>query len=123
MSLDVDEDRRVVDQDIDAAEAFHRFGCHVVRVLFFGDIHLERESITTGVANFIRDGLAIKNIGDDDRGTLLRQLATVCRADVSRAARDDGNFPRQPHRTLLECWSVEVLEYGVLECWSNGVVE
>ena len=102
MALDVDEDGRVVDQNIDAAECFHRFGCHAVGIFFLRNIDLERQCLAAFRANLLGDSFAVKNIGDDDRGAFFRQAPAVCRADMARAAGDDGNSAAQPHNTLRE---------------------
>ena len=102
MALDVDEDRRVVDEDIDAAEGFHRFRRHAVGVFFLRNIDFQRERFSALGANLVGYWLAVENIGDDDRRAFFGQLAAIRRADMARAAGDDGDLPRQPHRLLRE---------------------
>ena len=106
MALDGDEDRRVVDEDVDAAEGFHSFRRHPVGVFFLGDIDLERERFPARGANLVGYRLAVENIGDDDRRAFFGQLAAVRRADMARTACDDRDSPRQPHRPLREYWIV-----------------
>ncbi len=116
MALDGDEDRRVVNEDIDAAEGFHSFRRHAVGVFFLRDIDFQRERFPALGANLVGDRLAVENIGDDDRRTFFGQLAAVRRADMARTAGDNGDSPRQPHRPLPGVT-------GVMEWWSDGSVE
>ena len=57
MALDVDEDRGVVDEDIDAAEGFHGFGRHAVGIFFLRHVDFERQRFAALRANFVGDRL------------------------------------------------------------------
>ena len=54
----------------------------------------------TPVRYFISDGGAIENIRDNDRRALFGEFSAISRADVARAAGNDGNPPSQSHLPL-----------------------
>ena len=112
MALDVDEDRGVVDENIDAAERLDGFGRHAVCVLFFRHVDLQRERFAAFGANLGCNGLAVENIGDHHRRAFRDEFAAIGRADVTRTAGNDGNSARQPHRPLRS--------NRVTEWWSDG---
>src|SRR3990172_5721495 len=85
MALDIDKDRRVVDQNIDATELLDRFGGHAVRVLFTRHINLERQRLPALRSDLLGDALAVQDIRDDYRRTLGGKFTRVGRADIAGA--------------------------------------
>ena len=67
MALDSDKDRRIVDQNIDAAELFDRLGGHAVGVLFAGHIDLERQRLAALRSDLLGDALPVQDIRNHNR--------------------------------------------------------
>jgi hypothetical protein len=109
--LDVDKDRRIIHQNIDPSESLHRLQSHLTGVRFVGDIDRERQRFTARCTDLVCYGLAIENIGDDNRRAFVGQLSSVRGADMARATGDDSHAPAQSHRPLQEYSSNVVVEW------------
>ena len=97
------EERRVVDQDVDAPESLHRFGCHARDVDFRRYVHLQAErSCPRGPRNVCGGGFKILDVGNDDGSAVLREARGERLADAAAGAGDDRHLALQPVHTTSE---------------------
>ena len=78
--------RRVVDQDVDAAEARQRRGRHVAYRVRIGDIGGDGEPLPAGLLDLARDRLRLGHVGariDHDGGAAVRQRQRNGAADIA----------------------------------------
>src|SRR5512132_1825171 len=115
MALDVQENRRVVNENIDSAEGLHRLYRHSRGIFFPGDIDLQSYGLTARRGNLLYDTFAVENVSDDDCSALRRQPATIGCANVPRSSRDDSDLATQSHTDAPRNWSD-----GALEHWGLG---
>jgi hypothetical protein len=86
--------RRVVDEEVDAAEALDRGRDHAVDRGSIGDVGDGGERLAALGDDLGDDGIGLGLIGagvDDDRGAILRQLQRDGTADVTAGAGDEGD--------------------------------
>src|SRR4029453_14141163 len=107
MALDVEENRRIVDQDVDPAERLQRFRRHPRGIFFPRNIDLQSDGLATLRSNLLYNASAVENIGDDKRRALHGEPATIGGADVPRSTGDDGDLTTQPHKAPLEAGLME----------------
>ena len=65
-------------------------------------IDLERQCFAAFGANLLGYRFAVENIGDHHRRAFFSQAPAVCRANVARAAGDDGDLACQSHIKSLQ---------------------
>jgi hypothetical protein len=115
MALDIEENRRVVNENIDSTEGLHRLYRHSRGIFFPGDIDLQSYGLAARRGNLLDDTFAVENVCDDNRSALRRKPATIGCANVPRSSRDNSDLATQPHTDAPRNWSDGVLEYWGLD--------
>ena len=89
------EDRRVVDEDVDAAELVERRGGERIAARFVGDVGAHEMAV-----HLARHRLALVGVelGDHDPGALLGEALRVGAAEALAGAGDDRHLVAQSHR-------------------------
>jgi hypothetical protein len=96
VELHVAEDRGVVDQEVDAAERLHGALGHRQRRLGRADVDLDRERLGAGLADLLRDALAVVllDLGDHHARALRCESLRVGLADPAARAGHDRHLAR-----------------------------
>src|SRR5581483_1724281 len=104
------EDRRVVDQDVDAAEPIDGAVSHGLGGFLVRDVGLDGERLAAHLGDLLRHGLGrpAVDVGHDHLRALARHAQAVGAADPVAAARHDGYFVLEPHVVLLRPDAPEV---------------
>src|SRR5262249_54877004 len=105
MALDIEKDRRVVNENVDTAEGPQRLHRHPRGIFLPRDIDVQGYRLAPTCSNFLDDAFAVENVGNNDCRALPGEPATIGGADVSRPTGNDSDFTTQPHRSLQVYWS------------------
>ena len=107
MALEVNENRRVVDQDIDPAERLHRFRRHP-RGIFFP----RTSTFSDGLATLRSNLLTALSPSRTSATTTASSASLPGGADVPRSTGNDGDLApaSRVHLRKLEWWNAGILE-------------
>src|ERR1051325_5039844 len=112
MPLEIDEDRSIVDENIDPTKRPDCLLCHTARVVFVRYVDFQRHRSTAAAFNLLNNLLAVDDVRNHHGGALLGKLAGINRADIPRSARHDRNFAAETHRSGEEYWMSGVLQWS-----------
>jgi len=92
MALDIEKDRRVVDEDIDSPEHLYGLGRHACSIFLPRNIDLQSDGFAARCGDLFDDILTVEDISDDNCRPFCGKPATIGCADVPRSSGDDGDF-------------------------------
>src|SRR5205807_1325714 len=105
LPLDVDEDRRVIDEDVDPTESLHGLGRHLDRILFFRNIDFERHRSTACRRDLLDDLIAVQHVRDDTRCVVTGRARDIA-AGMTRRAAQIQTIDRRPVLAPSREWPV-----------------
>src|SRR5262249_48659467 len=92
---------RIVDENVEAAEAPDGCRDHALNIASASDVNLDRDRLRALACAFGGDGLRGALVSDDAPRSLIGEQQRSRAPDPRAAARDDADFVLEPHRSIF----------------------